>query len=92
MEFFESAHRRAALPRHVAGLSGEPLAESAWLITSEESPLMFAASVLAYYDKLATSDNINFSREIRHAWSRRSHDCAARHSGRRFGRRAHEVA
>jgi len=64
MEFFESRTGELRFLGMSQAFSGEPLQESAWLVTSEESPLMFAASVLAYYDKLATSDNINFSEKF----------------------------
>jgi hypothetical protein len=55
MEFFESRTGELRFLGMSQAYSGEPLQESAWLITSEDSPLMFAASILAYYDKLATS-------------------------------------
>jgi hypothetical protein len=64
MEFFESRTGELRFLGMSQAYSGEPLQQSAWLITSEESPLMFAASVLAYYDKLATSDMINFSEKF----------------------------
>lgn len=64
MEFFESRTGELRFLGMSQAFSGQPLQESAWLVTSEESPLMFAASVLAYYDKLATSDNINFSEKF----------------------------
>ena len=64
MEFFESRTGELRFLGMSQAYSGERLQESAWLITSEESPLMFAASVLAYYDKLATSDMINFSEKF----------------------------
>jgi hypothetical protein len=64
MEFFESRTGELRFLGMSQAYSGERLAETAWLVTSEESPLMFAASVLAYYDKLATSDNINFSEKF----------------------------
>jgi len=64
MEFFESRTGELRFLGMSQAYSGEALEESAWLITSEESPLMFAASVLAYYDKLATSDMINFSEKF----------------------------
>lgn len=64
MEFFESRTGELRFLGMSQAYTGEPLQESAWLVTSEESPLMFAASVLAYYDKLATSDNINFSEKF----------------------------
>jgi hypothetical protein len=64
MEFFESRTGELRFLGMSQAYSGEPLQESAWLVTSEESPLMFAAAPLAYYDKLATSDNINFSEKF----------------------------
>jgi hypothetical protein len=64
MEFFESRSGELRFLGMTQGYTGEPLAPTAWLITNEESPLMFAASVLAYYDKLATSDLINFSEKF----------------------------
>jgi phage gp29-like protein len=64
MEFFESRTGELRFLGMTQGYTGEPLAPTAWLITNEESPLMFAASILAYYDKLATSDLINFSEKF----------------------------
>lgn len=64
MEFFESRTGELRFLGMSQAYSGEALQETAWLVTSEEAPLMFAASVLAYYDKLATSDMINFSEKF----------------------------
>lgn len=61
MEFFESRTGELRFLGMTQGFSGVPLAATSWLVTTEESPLMFAASVLAYYDKLATADLVNFS-------------------------------
>ena len=64
MEFFESRTGELRFLGMSQAYTGQPLEEARWLVTSEESPLMFAASVLAYYDKLATSDMINFSEKF----------------------------
>ncbi len=64
MEFFESRTGELRFLGMSQAYSGQPLEDAVWLVTSEESPLMFAAAVLAYYDKLATSDMINFSEKF----------------------------
>ena len=64
MEFFESRTGELRFLGLSLGYTGVALAPGHWMVTSEEAPLMFAASVLAYYDKLATADLINFSEKF----------------------------
>lgn len=64
MEFFEERTGELRFLGMTLGYTGAPLEDTAWMIAAEESPLMFAGSVLAYYDKLATADLINFSEKF----------------------------